>query len=108
MDTDVEKSKNVALNMSTIMMNGNFNDYYDLYFSLKDKSAKEFISIVDDAIKYSNYCIKKKNLLGMLMNYERFLPDAELRNYDISPKEIAEFMNKTVKAAYQSRNNTTE
>jgi hypothetical protein len=36
MDNTLEKSKNIALNMSTIMMNGNFNDYYNLYVSLAE------------------------------------------------------------------------
>jgi predicted nucleotidyltransferase component of viral defense system len=101
-----------ALKMETVMRRSTFRDYYDLYFILKEKSAKEIISIIDNALKYSRYSIKSKNLLGKLGNYEKFYTDIDFKNLDpisdISPKEIADFMNKTVKAAYQSRNNTIE
>jgi predicted nucleotidyltransferase component of viral defense system len=101
-----------ALKMETLMRRSNFRDYYDLYFILKEKSAIEIISIIDNALKYSSHSLKSKNLLGILVNHEQFTPDAGFKNLDpiseISPKEIADFMNKTVKTAYQSRNNTIE
>lgn len=100
-----------ALKMETLMRRSKFRDYYDLYFILKKKSAKEIIAIIDNTLKYSNHSFKSKNLFGLLVNYEQFTPDAAFKNLepisDISPKEIAEFMNQTVKAAYQSRQNNT-
>jgi predicted nucleotidyltransferase component of viral defense system len=95
-----------SLKMETLMRRCNFRDYYDLYFILKNKSSQEIISIIDNALRYSSHSLKSKNLLGMLVNYDLFTSDSEFKNLepisDISPKEIAEFMNKTVKAAYAS------
>jgi hypothetical protein len=72
---------------------------------LKDKSPKEIVKIIDNALQYSNHHFKSKNLLGLLENYERFTPDKdfELLNpvLDISSKEIANFMGKIVKQTYQ-------
>ncbi|GHT13180.1 hypothetical protein FACS189426_17700 [Bacteroidia bacterium] len=100
-----------SLKMETLMRRSNFRDYYDLYFILKEKSIKEIASIIDNALKYSNHSLKSKNLLGILVNHEQFTPDAEFKNLEpisnITPKEIAEFMNKTVKIAYQNRQNNT-
>jgi predicted nucleotidyltransferase component of viral defense system len=96
-----------ALKMETLMRRNAFRDYYDLYFILKEKSAKEIISIIDNALSYSCHTLRSKNLLGMLVNYERFNYDAEFSNLNpisaISPKEIAAFMENTVKTAYQNR-----
>jgi predicted nucleotidyltransferase component of viral defense system len=101
------KSTIAALKMETLMRRSYFRDYYDLYFILKEKSDKEIVSIIDNALKYSNHNIKSKNLLGILVNHEQFIPDSGFKKLepvsDISSKEIAEFMNKTVKHAYQNR-----
>jgi hypothetical protein len=72
----------------------------DKSVALKTREALHAISS-----QYSNHHFKSKNLLGMLENYERFTPDEdfELLNpvLDISSKEIANFMGKIVKQAYQ-------
>jgi predicted nucleotidyltransferase component of viral defense system len=101
------KTTIAVLKMEAIMLRTYFRDYYDLYYILKEKSAKEIVSIIDNALKYSRHTIKSKNLLGKLGNYEKFIIDSDFMNLEpvsnISPKEIAEFMNKTVKHAYQNR-----
>jgi predicted nucleotidyltransferase component of viral defense system len=98
-----------ALKMETMMRRSNFRDYYDLYFILKEKSTKEIVDIIDNALKYSGHSLKSKNLLGILVNYEQFIPDTEFYNLepvsDIAPEEIAKFMNQIVKNAYQNRQN---
>jgi predicted nucleotidyltransferase component of viral defense system len=98
-----------ALKMDTMSRRNTFRDYYDLYFILKEKSPEEIVDIVNNALEYSNHHFKSKNLLGVLGNYERFFPEKEFALLNpvsnISSKEIAAFMEKNVKAAYQLHNN---
>jgi hypothetical protein len=98
-----------ALKMDTMSRRNTFRDYYDLYFILKGKSVEEIVSIVNNALEYSNHNFKSKNLIGMLSNYERFSPEEDFALLspilNISSKEIAAFMDENVKAAYQLRNN---
>jgi predicted nucleotidyltransferase component of viral defense system len=98
-----------ALKMETMMRRTAFRDYYDLYFILKEKSVEEIISIISNALKYSEHIMKSKNLLGMLGDYKTFVPDSDFKNLEpisnITPKEIAEFMNITVRTAYQNKQN---
>lgn len=102
-----DSSTIASLKMETMLRRSAFRDYYDLYFILKEKSGQEIVSIIDNALTYSNHTMKSKNLLGKLGNHERFTIDKDFQNLEpisnISPKEIAEFMNKTVKTAYQNR-----
>ncbi|MDD3062322.1 MAG: nucleotidyl transferase AbiEii/AbiGii toxin family protein [Massilibacteroides sp.] len=96
-----------SLKMEVMQRRSNFRDYYDLYCILKEKTTEEIIQIIDDSLKYSGHQMKSKNLLGKLGNYERFQKDEIFKQlepkYDISSKEIAEFMDKKVKTAYQNK-----
>ena len=100
LDTDTIAS----LKMEVLLRRSNFRDYYDLYFILKDKTPKEIIAIIDNALKYSEHTLKSKNLIGKLLNYKQFTPDAEFKNLEpisqISAEEIASFMEEKVKSAY--------
>jgi hypothetical protein len=94
-----------SLKIETMFQRTYFRDYYDLYFIFKDKTSLEIASIIDNTLKYMRHVVKSKNLLGMLINGERFTRDAKFLHLepisDISPREIALFMNETVRAAYQ-------
>jgi hypothetical protein len=94
-----------SLKIETMFQRTYFRDYYDLYFILKDKTSLEIASIIDNTLKYMRHIVKSKNLLGMLISGERFTRDAKFMHLepisDVSPREIASFMNETVKAAYQ-------
>jgi predicted nucleotidyltransferase component of viral defense system len=96
-----------ALKMETMMRRTAFRDYYDLYFILKEKPVEEIISIISNALNYSQHTMKSKNLLGMLGDYKTFTPDSDFKKLepvsDITSKEIAEFMNTTVRKAYQNK-----
>jgi hypothetical protein len=97
-----------SLKMGVLLRRSNFRDYYDLYFILKDKTPKEIIDIIDNALKYSGHTLKSKNLIGKLLNHKYFTPDAEFRNLEpisqISAGEIALFMDEKLKSAYLNKN----
>jgi hypothetical protein len=94
-----------VLKLETLFSRSRYRDYYDLYFILKDKTPQQIVSIIDNTLKYMRHAVKSKNLLGMLINGEHFSRNLEFMHLepisDISPREIASFMNETVKAAYQ-------
>ena len=104
----LDTSTIASLKMELLLRRSYFRDYYDLYFILKDKTSEEVIAIIDNALKYSGHILKSKNLIGKLLNYEQFTPDAEFRNLEpksqISAKEIALFMEETVKLPFIQRN----
>lgn len=93
-----------SLKMETMMRRTVFRDYYDLYCILNTKQPQEVKSIIDNALKYSGHNLKSKNLLGMLVNSDRFRNDtsfSELKpKYSISAKEIEAFMIEKVKDVY--------
>lgn len=96
-----------SLKMETMQRRNSFRDYYDLYCILKEKTNEEIIRIIENSLKYSDHLMKSKNLLGKLGNYERFTKDEDFKQlepkYDISSREIAEFMDLKVKTAYKNR-----
>lgn len=96
-----------SLKMETMQRRNTFRDYYDLYCILKEKTNEEIIRIINNSLNYSAHSMKSKNLLGKLGNHERFTKDESFKQlepkYDISAKEIAEFMDQKVKTAYKSK-----
>jgi len=96
-----------SLKLEVMQRRNSFRDYYDLYCIFKERSNEEIIRIIDNSLKYSGHVMKSKNLLGKLGNYERFTKDEAFKQlapkYDISSREIAEFMDQKVKTAYKSR-----
>ena len=93
-----------SLKMETMMRRTVFRDYYDLYCILNTKQPEEVRSIIDNALKYSGHNLKSKNLLGMLVNSDRFKNDSSFSQlnpkYDISAKEIEAFMIEKVRDIY--------
>jgi len=85
-----------ALKMETLLRRNEFRDYYDLYCILKNKDAETTKQIINNALKYSEYHLKTKNLVGMLTNSERFKYNAAFSHlapkYPITAKEIELFM----------------
>ena len=85
-----------ALKMELFLRRNEFRDYYDLYCILKNKDAKEIKQIISNALKYSEYHLKTKNLIGMLTNSERFKYNATFvqlaPKYTVTAKEIESFM----------------
>ena len=93
-----------ALKMETLLRRNEFRDYYDLYCILKDKDAATTKHIITNALKYSEYHLKTKNLIGMLTNSERFKHNSDLvqlnPKYLITAKEIELFMVERMKNLY--------
>jgi hypothetical protein len=92
-------------------------DDIDLLFEIYPKSKIKKVWINELIIQgyylknmnicFANHSMKSKNLIGKLGNYEKFLFDSDLKHLDpvsdITPQEIAEFMNTVVKTACQTR-----
>ena len=93
-----------SLKMETMMHRTLFRDYYDLYCILNTKQPEELKAIIDNALKYSGHNLKSKNLLGMLVNSDRFRNDSSFAQlepkYTVSAKEIEAFMIEKVRDVY--------
>lgn len=81
-----------AMKMEVMLRRSKFRDYYDIYTLLENgNNLKEMIEL---ALKYSGYRLKSKNLLAMLSNSDRFVPDTNFAAlqpiHNISPKKIEE------------------
>jgi len=93
-----------ALKMELFLRRNEFRDYYDLYCILKDKDAESIKQIIGNALKYSEYQLKSKNLIGMLTNCERFKQSSDFvqlaPKYEVSAQEIEQFMIERVRNLY--------
>jgi predicted nucleotidyltransferase component of viral defense system len=93
-----------ALKMETFLRRNEFRDYYDLYCVLKNKDEETTKQIINNALKYSEYHLKSKNLIGMLTNSERFKYNTAFAQlapkYTVTAKEIEQFMVERMKSFY--------
>ena len=93
-----------ALKMETFLRRNEFRDYYDLYCILQNKDRETIKQIVSNALKYSEYHLKSKNLIGMLTNSERFKYNTAFAQlapkYLITAKEIEAFMVERMRGLY--------
>ena len=89
-----------AMKMEVMLRRSKFRDYYDIYSLLE--AGISFTEMMRIALKYSGHRLKSKNLIALLTNSDRFVPDAEFPAlepvYDISPKEIEQRVMSAVKA----------
>lgn len=81
-----------AMKMEVMLRRSKFRDYYDIYSIMKSGiDVNEMIAL---ALTYSGYRLKSKNIIAMLTQSDRFVPDHSFSAlnpiYDISPKEIEE------------------
>lgn len=95
-----------SLKMETMLRRSAFRDYYDMYCIFNQKSKDEIKAIIDNALKYSGHNLKSKNLLGMLVNSDRFKPESGFQQlsprYHVTPNEIESFMVDKLKNIYSS------
>jgi len=93
-----------ALKMELFLRRNEFRDYYDLYCILKEKDVENIKQIIDNALKYSEYQLKSKNLIGMLTNGERFKENSDFiqlaPKHAVTAKEIEQFMVDRVRNLY--------
>ena len=84
----------MAMKMEVMLRRTNFRDYYDIYSMLK--SGLSIHESVNAATKYSYHKLKTKNILAILSNSDRFIPDANFLNlmpkYKVSAQEIATYI----------------
>lgn len=84
----------MAMKMETMLRRSVFRDYYDIYSMLK--SGIDIHESMERAIKYSGHKLKTKNLLALLTNDERFVPDRGFKNlnpiYNVNSRDIAEYI----------------
>lgn len=93
-----DKTSIGAMKMEVLMRRSKFRDYYDIYSLLE--AGEDIYEMMDIALKYSGHRLKSKNLLSMLTNSERFLPEDNFRQlqpvYEISPKQIEQRIRKAL------------
>lgn len=83
-----------AMKMEAMLRRSKFRDYYDIYSILKQ--GVDFEEMIEMALEHSGHLLKRKNLLAILTNGERFKKDKSFLAlnpvYDISPIEIQEYI----------------
>ena len=80
--------------MEAMLRRSKFRDYYDIYSILKQ--GVDFEEMIEMALEHSGHLLKRKNLLAILTNGERFKKDKSFMVlnpvYDISPIDIQEYL----------------
>lgn len=83
-----------AMKMEAMLRRSKFRDYYDIYCILLQ--GVDFEEIVQLALEHSGHLLKRKNLLAMLTNSERFHKDKAFNQllpvYDVSPQDIEQYL----------------
>jgi predicted nucleotidyltransferase component of viral defense system len=83
-----------AMKMEAMLRRSKFRDYYDIYSILKQ--GVDFNEMIELALEHSGYLLKRKNLLAMLTNGERFRKDKAFLSlnpvYDVSAYDIQEYI----------------
>lgn len=83
-----------TMKLEVMMRRNTFRDYYDIYSILKE--GIDIHTVINDAIRHSEFKLKEKNLLMILSNAERFKKDSKFKSltplYDVSAKDIQNFI----------------
>jgi len=83
-----------AMKMEAMLRRSKFRDYYDIYSIFKQ--GVDFNEMIELALEHSGYLLKRKNLLAMLTNGERFRKDKAFLSlnpvYDVSAYDIQEYI----------------
>lgn len=83
-----------AMKMEAMLRRSKFRDYYDIYSILKQGVNLE--EMIELALEHSGHLMKRKNLLAILSNGERFRKDKEFLAlnpvYDVSAIDIQEYI----------------
>lgn len=88
-----------AMKMEVMLRRSKFRDYYDIYSLVK--AGYDLKKMIDNALRYSGHRLKSKNLIAMLTNSERFVPDNAFKMlnpiYDVTPGEIENELKRNLK-----------
>lgn len=88
-----------AMKMEVMLRRSAFRDYYDIYSLLQ--AGVHLQAMIDLALRHSNHVLHTKNLLAMLTNGQRFVPDSNFAQlqpkYDVTPMDIELYIRKQLK-----------
>ena len=83
-----------AMKMEAMLRRNTFRDYYDIYTILNE--GVDIQEMIDMALEHSGHLLKRKNLLAILCDGERFRKDKTFMQlnpvYDITPYDIQEYI----------------
>ena len=83
-----------AMKMEAMLRRSKFRDYYDIYSILK--KGVDIQKMIEIALEHSGHLLKRKNLLAILCDGERFRKDKEFLQlnpvYDVTPYDIQEYI----------------
>lgn len=90
-----------AMKMEVMLRRNKFRDYYDIYSLLE--AGFDVQKMIDMALRNSGHRLKSKNLISMLTNSERFVPDEHFAAlspiYNVTPQEIELRIKEAIKAS---------
>jgi hypothetical protein len=82
------------MKMEAMLRRSKFRDYYDIYTILN--AGIDIHEMVDMALEHSEHLLKRKNLLAILCDGERFRKDKAFMQlgpvYDVSANDIQEYI----------------
>jgi predicted nucleotidyltransferase component of viral defense system len=83
-----------AMKLELLQRINKYKDYYDIYSILRQ--GYDIVKIVDLAINYSKEKLKKKSILSIMANAEKFKKELDFEllkpKYSIPPEEIRDFI----------------
>lgn len=83
-----------AMKMEAMLRRSKFRDYYDIYTVLHE--GVDIQEMIEMALEHSGHLLKRKNLLAMLCDGERFRKDKLFIQlhpvYDVTPYDIQEYI----------------
>ena len=83
-----------AMKMEAMLRRSKFRDYYDIYTVLYE--GVDIQEMIEMALEHSGHLLKRKNLLAMLCDGERFRKDKAFVQlhpvYDVTPNDIQEYI----------------
>ncbi len=83
-----------AMKMEAMLRRSKFRDYYDIYTVLHE--GVDIQEMIEMALEHSGHLLKRKNLLAMLCDGERFRKDKVFIQlhpvYDVTPYDIQEYI----------------
>lgn len=83
-----------GMKMETMLRRSKFRDYYDVYSILK--AGVDIKDLIDIALEHSGHVLKKRNLLAILTEGERFRKDEAFAHlnpiYDVTSADIENYI----------------
>ena len=88
----------LTMKLEVMLRRMKFRDYYDVYSIVRD--GADIGAGIDSALKYSQFALKKKNIVAMLLS-GRFTEDSGFRQlspvYDVTEPQMREYLLRKLK-----------